>query len=155
MLGITFDGYFRPLLPCCHIAATLQNAFLQSSFERSVAAWQQNYEKKIFFQFTARAIINGTLFRNKERLFSNKARLLFNNPGLFGNTLGVILFPFGEKYFPSGENIFSPAGIFIFCRWNSRLTTAKLNHSLLYNSSNDWPSSLIQCVQPLQLRPEQ
>ena len=61
----------------------------------------------------------------KERLFSNKAPLMFNNPGLFGNTLGVILFPFGEKYFPSGENIFSPAGIFIFCRWNSRLTTAR------------------------------
>ena len=28
-------------------------------------------------------------------------------------------------------------------------------YSLRYNSSSDWPSSLIQCIHPLQLRPEQ
>ena len=75
------------------------------SSEKSVAAWQQNHEKKIF-QFTARAIINGTLFRNNPRLLQNKARLLHNNPGLFGNTLGVIYFSFGEKYFLSDEKYF-------------------------------------------------
>jgi hypothetical protein len=113
---------------CCHAATLLPRSRMPFYKALSKDPWQHGSKitkKKIFFQFTARAIINGTLFRNKERLFSNKARLLFNNPGLFGNTLGVILFPFGEKYFPSGENIFSPAGIFIFCRWNSRLTTAR------------------------------
>ena len=96
---------------CCPAATLLPRS--ETPFCKGLPKdpWQRGSKitkKKIFFQFIARAIINGTLFRNnprlfrnKERLFSNKARLLFNNPGLFGNTLGVILFSFGEKYFPS------------------------------------------------------
>ena len=64
-------------------------------------------KKIFFFQLIARAIINGTLFRNNPRLLRNKARLLFNNPGLLGNTLGVIFIPFGEIFFLFGENNFS------------------------------------------------
>ena len=119
---------------CCHAATLLPRSRMPFYKALSKDPWQHGSKitKKNFFYSPLVPIINGTLFRNnprlfrnKERLFSNKAPLLFNNPGLFGNTLGVILFPFGEKKFPFGENIFSFAGIFIFCRWNSRLTTAR------------------------------
>ena len=137
------------LPPCCHAPIYLYiNVFRK--IRGSVAAKSR---KKNFFQFTARAIINGTLFRNNPRLLQNKARLLFNNPGLFGNTLGVIYFSFGEKYFLSDEKYFpstvtrSYFGCSTYCLGESaRVPSGTLQIPLLQGISshcNDFPARFL------------